>query len=369
MPESDLSAAAQPGSPADVFRRLVQGVCDRQIDQLSSLYAEQTSVVHPLDPQRAPALTTRQQLTEHFRGGFQALGEIRFTPAALTLHQTTDPEVIIGEFEYRGVAPGSGEPFDIPNIFVVRVRDGQIVESRDYGDTLTIMRLLGAPGNPAAAAPAGEDWQARAQRRYEDAVFGGDTAALDTADRELSAVEADLALARGRVMHARFLAGGPAQDATLGEFERAAALYTELGDARGEAEARFWMATFHQVARGDHETALPLLEQAGKLAAGAGDRLALSYVARHIGFAQQAAGQLDAARSHLEQSLQLRRELGFQRGVAAALLALAQFAGQHGDPGEARGLLAEADAVARAHDAEGIRRWIDQARAELAGRA
>ena len=369
MPEPDLSAAAQPGSPADVFRRLVQGVCDRQIDELSSLYAEQTSVVHPLDPQRAPALTTRQQLTEHFRGGFQALGEIRFTPAALTLHQSTDPEVIIGEFEYRGVTPGTGEPFDIPNIFVVRVRDGQIVESRDYGDTLTIMRLLGALSEPTGAPPAGEDWQSRAQRRYEDAMFGGDTAALDTADRELSAVEAGLALARGRIMHTRFLAGGPADDATLGEFERAAALYAELGDARGEAEARFWMATFHQVIRSDHETALPLLEQAGKLAAEAGDRLTLSYVARHIGFVQQAAGQLDAARSQFEQSLQLRRDLGFQRGVAAALLALAEFAGQHGDPGEARDLLAEADAVARAHDAEGIRRWIDQASAELADRA
>ena len=146
MSEPDQSAAAhaaEPGSPADVFRRLVQGVCDRQIDELSQLYAEQTSVRHPLDPRRAAALTTRQQLTEHFRGGFQALGEIRFTPAALTLHQTTDPEVIIGEFEYRGIMPGTGEPFDLPNIFVVRVRDGQIVESRDYIDHVAMTRARG----------------------------------------------------------------------------------------------------------------------------------------------------------------------------------------------------------------------------------
>ena len=159
MSEPDQSAAAhaaEPGSPADVFRRLVQGVCDRQTAELSQLYAEQTSVRHPLDPQRAPALTTRQQLTEHFRGGFQALGEIRFTAAALTLHQTTDPEVIIGEFEYRGVMPGTGEPFDLPNIFVVRVRDGQIVRYDDYMDPIALCRLLGRTGELAEALSAAE---------------------------------------------------------------------------------------------------------------------------------------------------------------------------------------------------------------------
>jgi ketosteroid isomerase-like protein len=367
-PASDPGSPAL-GSPADVFHRLVRGVCGRQLDELPLLYAEHTHVVHPLAPDRAPPLTTRQELAAHFRLGFEALGEIRFTPAAMTVHQTADPEVIIGEFEYRGVAPGTGEPFTIPNIYVVRVRDGQVVESRDYADHLTFGRLLGRVSEQAGARPAAEDWRARAQRRYEDSVFGGDTAALDAADRELSAVEADLALARGRVMHARFLAGGPADETTLSEFERAAALYAGLGDARGEAEARFWMATFHQVVRGDNQVAMPLLEQAGKLAADAGDRLTLSYVARHIGFAQEAAGQLDTARSQLEQSLRIRRELGFQRGVAAALLALAWFAGQHGAPGEARDLLDEADAVARAHDAEGIRRRIDQARTEMTGAA
>jgi transposase InsO family protein len=42
---------------------------------------------------------------------------------------------------------------------------------------------------------------------YELAVFGGDGDALARADRGLDAVEADVALARGRVIHARFLAG------------------------------------------------------------------------------------------------------------------------------------------------------------------
>ena len=44
-----------------------------------------------------------------------------------------------------------------------------------------------------------EDRIERARLLYERAVYGGDASALETADRELDAVEADLALARGRV--------------------------------------------------------------------------------------------------------------------------------------------------------------------------
>ena len=45
----------------------------------------------------------------------------------------------------------------------------------------------------------------RARLLYERAVFDGDAGALATADSELDGVEADLALARGRVIHTRFL--------------------------------------------------------------------------------------------------------------------------------------------------------------------
>lgn len=38
----------------------------------------------------------------------------------------------------------------------------------------------------------------RARMLYENAVFGGNAGALAAAERELDAVEADLALARGR---------------------------------------------------------------------------------------------------------------------------------------------------------------------------
>ncbi|WFE50174.1 hypothetical protein [Micromonospora sp. WMMD1155] len=46
----------------------------------------------------------------------------------------------------------------------------------------------------------------RAGERYEQAVFGGDVKSLDEAEPDLAALEADVVLARARILHARFLA-------------------------------------------------------------------------------------------------------------------------------------------------------------------
>lgn len=133
---------ATPASPREVFLALVDGVAEGRWDELPSLYAEQTHVVHPFDPLRAPALRTREELRAHFTptGGGPRL---RRRPANITIHETADPEVIVAEFEYRGVDADTGEAFAQPAIFVLRVRDGQIVESRDYFDHLSTARIRG----------------------------------------------------------------------------------------------------------------------------------------------------------------------------------------------------------------------------------
>ncbi len=205
----------------------------------------------------------------------------------------------------------------------------------------------------------------RARLLYEQAVFNGDDGALPAADLVLDAAEAGLALARGRIMHARFLAHQQEDPQELALFERAAALYHQLGDTRGEGEALFWVGTFHQVVRGDEAAAGPPLERAWSLAQAAGDKLTLSYVVRHLGFAEMAAGRLDGARELLEESVRLRREIGFTPGVAAGVLALAELAAQAGDRDRALALVDEATAIAAETGARGILRWAEEARQAL----
>ncbi|MGN9838349.1 tetratricopeptide repeat protein [Nonomuraea sp. H19] len=212
---------------------------------------------------------------------------------------------------------------------------------------------------------AGDERIARAGRHYEQAVFGGDAGALDIADRELDGVEADLALARGRIAHARFLDGQGEDGRELALFERAVELYGLLGDVRGQGEALFWVGIFHQVVRHDQETAVPVLERAQELATQAGDRLTLSYVLRHLGIADHVAGRLEAARERLEESVRLRREIGFLPGVAANLVGLAYIAAGGGRRDDAIRLLDEARAVAEAGDAKGVMRSIKEAYGQL----
>jgi ketosteroid isomerase-like protein len=147
-------AVSQPSAPADVVRAVAAGVSrlvsgdlteqesQAQLDQLAGLYAEHTDVRHPFAPLGDTPLRTREELRRHFAGGpGRAQGVERFEPASAQVHTTADPEVVIFEFSYVGSA--NGRSFSVPCIFVVRVRDGVIVESRDYADHVGFARAFG----------------------------------------------------------------------------------------------------------------------------------------------------------------------------------------------------------------------------------
>lgn len=212
----------------------------------------------------------------------------------------------------------------------------------------------------------------RSRLLYERAILAGEAIGLDAADQALDAVEADLALARGRVRHGRFLTrreedpdGAVADPRELALFERAAGLYRALGDERGEAAALFWTGCFHQVTGRDNATAVPLLSRSLELAERAGDPVTAAEALRHLGIADHAAGRLDAARARLEESARLRREAGHPASVAANQIGLAYIAIGQDRPGDARALLAEAHALAEADGARTLLRHIAEARTAL----
>jgi ketosteroid isomerase-like protein len=131
-------------TPSEVFLRLVHGVADRDFDALPALYAEQTDVRHPMSPYGDEPLLSRDALRRHFGGsGPRVAGAVSFQPDDIRIHQTRDPEVIVAEFDYAGTVIATGEPFRVPCVFVLRVRDGLIVESRDYIDHVAMARARG----------------------------------------------------------------------------------------------------------------------------------------------------------------------------------------------------------------------------------
>ncbi|MEV6380193.1 tetratricopeptide repeat protein [Streptomyces sp. NPDC051773] len=211
----------------------------------------------------------------------------------------------------------------------------------------------------------GQDWIARTGELFEAAMFRGDASALDRSDDVLNAVEAPLAMARGKVLHVRFLNDREENAQELVLFERAAALYERLGDVPGEADALFWVGCWHQVVKGDGFTGRPYFERSYALAASVGDRMTMSYAIRHLGFADRDAGRFDRARERLTESVALRREIGFRPGEAAGLVALAYLAAETGDPAAASHHLYEARSVAESCGAKAVSGWIEEARTHI----
>lgn len=208
----------------------------------------------------------------------------------------------------------------------------------------------------------GQDWAEHAEELFEAAMFGGDTSALDRSDDVLDAVEAPLSMARGKVLHVRFLNDREENSRELPLFERAAELYRRLGDVSGEADALFWIGCWHQVVKGDGATGRPYFERSYALAESVDDRRTMSYAVRHLGFADKDAGDFDRARERLTESVSLRREIGFRPGEAAGLVALAYLAAETGNLPTALHHLDDAQAVAESCGAKAVSGWIEQAR-------
>ena len=227
------------------------------------------------------------------------------------------------------------------------------------------VRELRGEGRWAEALGLVDDPLARADLLNERALFAGDAEARAEAARELDRAEARLALERGRIVHARFLAERGEEDPReLELFERALALFRLTGDRAGEGEALFWIGLVHQVVRGGSAAAEAFFGDSYELAREHGDAKLMSYAARHLGFVDYDAGRLDEAESRLRESVELREREGFWPGVAAGLVSLAEVAAERGRRAEAKEHLARARELAERTGAHAFLRRVEAAGAE-----
>lgn len=127
-------------TPEETVLALLDSACRLQngerghVDRLAELYAEETHVRHPLAPLGDTPLHGREALRRHFATA-GAAGLAGFRVEDVRIHKTADPEVVIAEFTYRGDGGWAA-----PCIIVYRIRDGLIVESRDYIDHVGLAR-------------------------------------------------------------------------------------------------------------------------------------------------------------------------------------------------------------------------------------
>ncbi|WP_433172304.1 nuclear transport factor 2 family protein [Actinoallomurus sp. CA-150999] len=133
-------------TPRAVFERLNRAIAEGRWNDLADLYAEDAVVHQPFappapseGPSAPPVLRGRETIRARFAMA-DRMG-LRFGVRKVAVHETADPEVVIAEFDYD--LPAGDEVLTAANIQVLRVRDGLVVETRDYHDHLTLARSTG----------------------------------------------------------------------------------------------------------------------------------------------------------------------------------------------------------------------------------
>lgn len=126
-------------TPREVFEKLSAGVSSGDWSRLHELYAPEAVIEMPFALPEPVRVHGREEVRRHFALNGQAGLALR--AEAVRVHETADPEVVIAEFDYDGRAPG-GRTFRVANIQVLRVRDGLIVESRDYHNHAALAEVL-----------------------------------------------------------------------------------------------------------------------------------------------------------------------------------------------------------------------------------
>jgi uncharacterized protein len=139
-------------TPRAVFDHLIQGITDGRWRDLADLYAEDAVVETPLLAPEPRRLEGRAAVRAQFDAA--ADGPYRLRAHNIRVHQTTDPEVIIAEYDYDITFQPTGRRLTAANVQLLRIRDGQIVATRDYHDHLRLAAVSGRAEELAAAVTA-----------------------------------------------------------------------------------------------------------------------------------------------------------------------------------------------------------------------
>ncbi len=142
-------------TPRDVLALFHRAMVDKSADDLADLYA--VDGVHEF-PFRAPGFPTRFSGRDEVRAGYRKAWDASPVRLAeihdVVVHEAADPEVIIGEWHGTGTAGPDGRPFEASGLLMFRVRDGEIVEMRDYMDVFGTYHAMGRLKDMVAALDA-----------------------------------------------------------------------------------------------------------------------------------------------------------------------------------------------------------------------
>ena len=130
--------------PLQVFERFRDRVLRGEWAAPDALSSDDVTIELPCAPPGSPR---RFQGGAEFRAHTEASGAalpVRFEEFRdVRVHETTDPEVIVVEYEMAGTVTTTGRSASASFVLVLRVRDGRVLLWREYQNVLAIAEALG----------------------------------------------------------------------------------------------------------------------------------------------------------------------------------------------------------------------------------
>lgn len=138
-------------TPRAALAKFVAAMEAFSADALADTFADNAIYEFPfLNPSRPERYDGREAIRAGFRAAWIP-GRVRIEGVRVTVHDTSDPEVVIAEGELDAAIPDAERRFMSRFVLVVRARGGRIVHIRDYTDAIRVARAMARLPELAAA--------------------------------------------------------------------------------------------------------------------------------------------------------------------------------------------------------------------------
>lgn len=131
----------------EVVEHVLRAGREMDTETFVGLFAPEGYIEWPYRPAGIPGrVEGREQIREFLTA--RANDFVRFDEYRNTvIHETTDPEVVIVEYDAIGTVIPTGAPLHQTIIAVLRIRNGLVVSYRDYLNPLVLAEALASVGN------------------------------------------------------------------------------------------------------------------------------------------------------------------------------------------------------------------------------
>jgi ketosteroid isomerase-like protein len=131
-------------TPRDAYRRMQQDWLSHPAALTGDYLADDVIIEMPFAPSGRQNRFESKRTFLEFANPQRATLPVRFDQCrTIAIHDTTDPDTIIVEYELTATSTGSDHQATAAFIGVLKVQYGKVTRSREYQDTMAILHALG----------------------------------------------------------------------------------------------------------------------------------------------------------------------------------------------------------------------------------